>query len=246
MRLFSKSVFIILVSSLFTLSAMAANRDLEKVRRTLSVQLGVPAKNIQSTPVSNLYLVSIPPRLFYISGDGKYVIDGDMIDVATKANVTEALRGKARLQAINNMGEGSMIIFSPKKGKVKNTITVFTDIDCPYCQKLHRDISKYNALGIRVRYLAYPRAGIGSSSYDKAVAVWCANDRKKAMTLAFAGNGQAVKGKKCDSPVAAEFRLGNMVGVRGTPSLVLDNGQMVPGYVPPKRLAAILDQESAK
>lgn len=246
MHLSSKSVFIMLVSSLFTLSAMADSSHLEKVRRTLSVQLGVPAKNIQDTPVSNLYLVSIPPRLFYISGDGKYVLDGDMIDVATKTNVTEGLRGKARMQAINNMGEDAMIIFSPKKGKVKHTITVFTDIDCPYCQKLHHNIGKYNALGIRVRYLAYPRAGIPSSSYDKAESIWCANDRQKAMTLAFADNGQVATSRKCNNPVAAEFKLGNMIGVRGTPSLVLDNGQMVPGYVPPKRLAAILALESPK
>ncbi len=244
MRLFSKSVFIVLVSFLFALSAMAAGSNLEKARRTISVKLGVPAKNIQDSPVANLYLVSIPPRLFYISGDGKYVIDGDMIDVASKTNITDALRGKARIQAINDLGEDAMIIYSPEKDKVKHTITVFTDIDCPYCRKLHHDMDKYNALGIRVRYLAYPRAGIGSGSYDKAVAVWCASDRKKAMNLA--KSEQAVKSEKCDNPVAAEFKLGNMIGVRGTPALVLENGQMVPGYVPPERLAAILDQESAK
>lgn len=245
MRLFSKSIFIVLVSSLFAMSAMANNsHDLEKARRTISIKLGVPVKDIQNSPVANLYLVSIPPRLFYISSDGKYVIDGDMIDVASKTNITEGLRGKARLQAINNLGKDSMIIFSPKKGKVKHTITVFTDIDCPYCRKLHSDIAKYNALGIRVRYLAYPRAGIGSGSYDKAVSVWCASDRKKAMAMAM--GQQIVKAEKCTNPVDAEYKLGNMIGVRGTPALVLENGQMVPGYVPPARLAAILDQIAAK
>ncbi|VAX13794.1 Thiol:disulfide interchange protein DsbC [hydrothermal vent metagenome] len=245
MRLFSKSILVVLVSSLFALSAVAgSNSELEKARRTISIKLGVPAKDIKASPVANLYLVSIPPRLFYISGDGKYVIDGDMIDVASKTNVTEGLRGQARIQAINNLGEDAMIIFNPKKGKLKHTITVFTDIDCPYCRKLHDNIEAYNALGIKVRYLAYPRAGIGSGSYDKAVAVWCASDRKKAMAMAM--GKQVVKSEKCTNPVDAEFKLGNMIGVRGTPALVLENGQMVPGYVPPKRLAAILDQIAAK
>ena len=243
MRIFSRSIFMLFISSLLALPAIAANSDLEQARKTISAQLGVPEKNIQTSPVANLYLVSIPPRLFYISGDGQYVIDGDMIDVAKKTNVTQSLRSKARLQAINDLGEDSMIIFSPEKDKVKHTITVFTDIDCGYCRKLHSAIDEYNAKGIRVRYLAYPRAGIGSGSYDKAVAVWCAKDRKKAMTLA--KNDKPVTSNKCDNPVAEHFRMGGMVGVRGTPALILDNGRLVPGYVPPERLAAILDQQSA-
>ncbi len=244
MRIFSRSIFMLFISSLLALPAIAASSDLEQARKAISAQLGVPAKNIQTSPVANLYLVSIPPRLFYISGDGQYVIDGDMIDVAKKTNVTQSLRSKARLQAINDLGEDSMIIFSPEKDKVKHTITVFTDIDCGYCRKLHSAINEYNAKGIRVRYLAYPRAGIGSGSYDKAVAVWCAKDRKKAMTLA--KNDKPVTSNKCDNPVADHFRMGGMVGVRGTPALILDNGRLVPGYVPPARLAAILDQQSAK
>ncbi len=244
MRLFSRSVFILFISSLLAQPLMAAGSDLEQARKAISAQLGVPAENIQGSPVANLYLVSIPPRLFYISGDGKYVIDGDMINVAMKTNVTLSLRSKARLQAIDNLGEDSMIIFSPEEGKVKHTITVFTDIDCGYCRKLHHAIDEYNAKGIRVRYLAYPRAGIGSGSYDKAVAVWCAKDRKKAMTLA--KNDKSVKSDECENPVAEHFRMGGMIGVRGTPALILDSGRLVPGYVPPERLAAILDQESAK
>ncbi len=244
MRLFSRSVFMLFISSLLALPVMAASSDLEQARKLITAQLGVPAKNIQTSPVANLYLVSIPPRLFYVSGDGKYVIDGDMINIAMNTNVTQSLRSKARLQAIDNLGEDSMIIFSPEKSKVKHTITVFTDIDCGYCRKLHSAINEYNAKGIRVRYLAYPRAGIGSASYDKAVAVWCAKDRKKALTLA--KNDKPVKSSKCDNPVAEHYKMGTMIGVRGTPALILDSGRLVPGYVPPERLAAILDQESAK
>jgi len=147
------------------------------------------------------------------------------------------------MAAIDKLGEDSMIIFSPKNGKVKHTITVFTDIDCGYCRKLHSAIDEYNELGIRVRYLAYPRAGIGSASYDKAVAVWCAKDRKKAMTQA--KNNQSVNSGKCANPVAEHFEMGSKIGVRGTPALVLESGQLVPGYVPPQRLAAILEKDAA-
>ncbi len=243
MRLLFKSGLVIFLCSLLSLPIMAANSSLENARKAISVQLSVPVENIEASPIENIYLVSIPPRLFYVSGDGKYVIDGDMINVANKTNVTQGLRDKARMQAIDNLGEDSMIVFSPKKGKVKHTITVFTDIDCGYCRKLHESIGEYNELGIKVRYLAYPRAGIGSGSYDKAVAVWCAKDRKQAMTKA--KNDQPVNSDKCDNPVADHFKMGNMVGVRGTPALILESGQLVPGYVPPQRLAALLDKESA-
>lgn len=243
MRLLSRFIFVLFLSSLFALPVMAASSDLEKARKAISAQLGVPAKNVQVSPVSNLYLVSIPPRLFYVSGDGKYVVNGDMIDVAVNTNITQPLRGKVRMQAIEEMGEDSMIIFSPEKDKVKHTITVFTDIDCGYCRKLHHEMNEYNAKGIRVRYLAYPRAGIGSGSYDKAVSVWCAKDRKKAMTEA--KNDQPVVNAKCDNSVAEHFKMGKMMGVRGTPALLLESGQLVPGYVPPKRLAAMLDRQPA-
>ena len=244
MRSLPKLFIVLLLSLSFALPASAVNTTLENARKQISAQLSVPTENISASPVANLFLVSIPPRLFYVSGDGKYVIDGDMINVAMNTNITQALRSKARLQAIDNLGEDSMIIFSPEKSKVKHTITVFTDIDCGYCRKLHQAIGEYNDLGIRVRYLAYPRAGIGSGSYDKAVSVWCAKDRKAALTLA--KSDQPVSSDKCDNPVAAHFKMGNMIGVRGTPALVLETGQLVPGYVPPARLAAILDQQAAK
>ena len=244
MRLFPRSIFLVFVSLFLVLPTTGISGGLETARKAISVKLGVPAENIETSPVANLYLVSIPPRLLYVSADGKYVINGDMIDVARNTNITEGLRGKVRMAAINNLGEDSMIVFTPKNGKVKHTITVFTDIDCGYCRKLHNSIDEYNALGIQVRYLAYPRAGIGSGSYDKAVAVWCAKDRKKAMTQA--KNNQSVNSEKCVNPVAKHFEIGTKIGVRGTPALVLESGQLVPGYVPPQRLAAILDQDTAK
>jgi thiol:disulfide interchange protein DsbC len=120
-----------------------------------------------------------------------------------------------------------MVVFGPEDAKY--TVDVFTDIDCPYCVRLHNQMAEYNRLGIRIRYLAFPRAGISSSSYDKWVSVWCSDDRQTAM--GDAKNGKRIPAKKCDSPVKQQFALGRAVGVRGTPSLILENGHMIPGYV---------------
>ena len=133
-----------------------------------------------------------------------------------------------------------MIIYEPKK--TEHTLTVFTDIDCGYCRKLHQQIAEYNALGIRIRYMAFPRAGIDSESYNKTVDVWCAKDRKQALTDA--KNGKEVTSESCNSPIQAQYELGRRLGVTGTPALFLESGEMLPGYVPPKRLKEILDQQA--
>jgi thiol:disulfide interchange protein DsbC len=125
-----------------------------------------------------------------------------------------------------------------------HTVTVFTDIDCGFCRKLHADMSEYNKQDIRIRYLFYPRAGLGSESYDKAVSVWCADDRKAAMDTAKAGG--AVPAKTCENPVAEHHALGQAMQLQGTPALLLEGGQMVPGYVPPDKLRTLLDQQRAQ
>jgi len=139
---------------------------------------------------------------------------------------------------VNDLGEENMIIFPAKNSK--HTISVFTDIDCGYCRKLHNEIDQYNAKGITVRYLAFPRAGIGSPSYDKAVSVWCEKDRQAAMTRS--KSGETLPKASCKNPVAEEYELGQLLGVNGTPALVLDNGSLLPGYVPANRLVRVLNE----
>lgn len=202
----------------------------------------VPLEAIQPSPLPGLYQVMIPPQMFYISTDGRYAVDGDLIDLQTGVNVSTAPRGKMRITAINAMGESSMIIFGPEKPQYK--VTVFTDIDCGYCRKLHSEMDKYNKAGIQIRYMAFPRAGIGSGSYQKAVSVWCSKDRQAAMNKA--KKGETVKAKDCDNPVAQEFALAQRLGIRGTPALVTEQGQILPGYVPADRLKAMLDGHAAQ
>ena len=215
-----------------------ANEALKNARINIVKHFtGVDEKNITQSEIKGLYKVLAPPRIFYASEDGRYIFDGDVIDMQTRQNITQKQRNQALSMAVESLGEESMIIFGNKT--LKHTVTVFTDIDCTYCRKLHNEIAQYNKLGIRVRYLAYPRAGINSASSKKADDVWCSKNKKQAMTDA--KNGKPVKSEKCDSPVAKHFALGNLMGLRGTPAIVLGDGNVVPGYVPAQRLSEALN-----
>lgn len=209
----------------------------KKIRDVLTKKFPQSRINrIEKSAVPGLYEVEMPPHIFYISKDAKYVLNGDLIDLPADRNITQEKQAKVRMGSIDDLGEDSMIIFAPKN--TKYTVSIFTDIDCSYCRKLHHEIGKYNELGIKVRYLAYPRSGPGSVSFKKAENVWCANDRKQAMTDA--KNGKQVKSKDCKNPVNAHFTAGTKVGVNGTPAIFLESGQLIPGYVKAERLLAEL------
>lgn len=232
---------LVLVSLIWTFShlALAADISLEQARKNITKTLSsVPADSIQPSEIKGLYKIVMPPRIFYVSGDGKFAIDGSIIDLNAGVNLTKIEKQKSISTAIDSLGEETMVVFEPKQ--TKHTINVFTDIDCGYCRKLHKAVPEYNKLGIKVRYLAYPRAGLGSSSYKKAVSVWCDDDRKAAMTKA--KNGMKLEEKNCDNPVVKHMKLGELVGLTGTPAIILDNGQLIPGFVPPARLSAILNK----
>ena len=203
---------------------------------------GMKVDSIRTTPIAGLYEVALGPRLVYMTDSGRYLIQGSIIDVEKKENITEARAGAARIRAIDALGEDQMLIFGPKNAA--HTVTVFTDIDCGYCRKLHGEIAKYNDNGIRVRYLFFPRSGEGGESYKKAVSVWCASDRKQALTDAKAGKD--VPTKTCANPVDQHMTMGELVGVSGTPFMVLPDGGDLPGYVPAERLKLILAEHAAR
>ncbi len=232
-------VLVVVAVCLLVTPIYAEDKDLELAKKNIVKNFkGINPQNIFHSPIPGLYEVSKPPRFFYVSADGRYVLDGDLIEKSTQRNISQGPRNKSVAAAINAIDEDSMIIFGDKS--LKHTVTVFTDIDCGYCRKLHHEIKKYNELGIRIRYMAYPRAGIGSPSFKKIEDVWCSKDRKKAMTRA--KNGQPVKSIKCNSPIKTHLSLVYMMDINGTPALILENGQIVPGYIPAARLAAALNQ----
>ncbi len=187
---------------------------------------------VKPSPVTGLYEITFGPRLLYMSADGKFVIQGDIIDIARGENVSETTRKRVRVAAVDGLGEETMIVFAPPNPK--STITVFTDVTCPYCAKLHNELGKLNAAGIKLRYLAFPRAGIGSPGYDQMVSVWCADDPQAAMTNAKLG--KKIEPKQCDNPVKQHYQLGQLLGISGTPTIILDDGSVIGGYVPSKTL----------
>jgi len=193
--------------------------------------------SIAETPVGGLFEVLMGPDVVYVSGDGKYMLQGHLIDLVRRKDLTEPRRAEVRKQAVDRISEDKMVIFAPDK--YEHTITVFTDIDCGYCRKLHREIADYGAAGIRVRYIFFPRAGVNSESYKKSISVWCADDRQQAMTDAKAGKNLPTK--SCKHPVEDHMRVGAWLGISGTPTILLDNGDMLGGYVSAKRLANKLD-----
>ena len=177
---------------------------------------------------------------FYVSSDGKFLFDGDvyLVGEGDFSNVKEFKLNDARKQAITGLDLEDLIVFEAQ-GQKKATINVFTDIDCGFCRKLHKEVPSLNKLGIEVRYLAFPRAGVGSKSYQKAVTAWCADNPLTALTEY--KNGLDKQNRECDkNPVAEQYQLGQTLGINGTPAIVLDDGTLVPGFRTADAIAKIL------
>jgi thiol:disulfide interchange protein DsbC len=230
----------VFVVSTLVLSAVAmADREADEaaIREALS---GLDIDAIEPAPVQGLYEVLVGAHVVYVTADGRYMLQGDLIDLKTRMSLTEPRRREAQLAAVESVGEENMIIFKPEK--VKHKVTVFTDVECGYCRKLHSEINQYLDAGIEVRYLMYPRAGVGSSAYRKAVAVWCAEDRNSALTKAKAG--KPIEMTTCENPVDEHMELARALGLRGTPLIVLESGRIQPGYVPAKQLSRMLEADA--
>jgi len=187
------------------------------------------ATSIKPSKIPGLFEVVVDAHVLYMSGDARYVLQGDLVDTNSGKNLTEPSRQTAVKSAIAKMGEDKMIIFSPKVKK--HSMTVFTDIDCGYCRKLHGQMDQYLGKGIEVRYMMFPRAGKNSESYKKAVAVWCSDDRRDALTKS--KKGASIPMKTCDNPIDEHMKLAKNLGLRGTPFVVLEDGSIQPGYIPP-------------
>lgn len=217
----------------------------ELTREELASRLnGVEVKDISDSPVAGVYQVAVGANVAYVTKDGRYIIRGDIYDAETSANVTEDTRAQARVSMLEGIDPASMIVFKPADGNVKHTITIFTDVDCGYCRQFHREIDKVTALGIEVHYLFYPRTGPNTESWTKADEVWCAPNRNQALTRAKLG-GEIPQSAACQTPVESHYALGQRIGVRGTPAIFSETGELVGGYLPPATLAKVLDDPNA-
>jgi thiol:disulfide interchange protein DsbC len=203
---------------------------------------GVDIDSVRPSPIPGFKEVAIGGQVVYVSADGKYLVQGSLIELATRDNLTDASEAVLRRAVLATVPASRKIVFSPAKPKYH--LTVFTDIDCGYCRKMHNQMAEYNKAGISVEYLFFPRAGINSESYNKAVSVWCAPDRRKALTDA--KNDRPVPKKTCANPITADFELGRKVGVDGTPAIYAPDGTQLGGYLPPAEMLAKLDERAAK
>ena len=206
----------------------------EQKLKTLRPDL--PIKDVYESPVAGIVAVDLEGgTTLYATQDAKFMFAGDLYALGSEiTNQTENRRNKVRKKIIADQPLNNLIVFSPAK-EVKAYVNVFTDVDCGYCQKLHSQIDAYNDLGIEVRYMAYPRAGLEGDTYTKTVSAWCARDRQGAITALKAG--EQIPNLKCESPVKAHYLIGQAIGIKGTPAIVTSSGKMLPGYLPPDRLA---------
>ena len=202
--------------------------DLEKLEAEISKRLpDLVVTSIAETPVDGMFELISGGQIYYVGQGGRYIIDGDLIDLDTRANLTNDRLGSIHIGLINGMDEEQMLVYTPKEDTGRS-ITVFTDTSCGYCRKLHEEIDSILDAGIAVRYLLFPRAGLNSPAHKNLESVWCADDPQGAMTTAKAGG--AVPGKTCQNPIESHMALANQVGLRGTPLIYLDTGQQIPGY----------------
>ena len=212
-------------------------------RTAIAQRLDVNADAVRATALPGIYEVARGGEVLYVSADGKYALSGDLYDTDSGHNLTEKRRIEARRAALRAVPDRDAIVFAPKTPRY--TVTVFTDVDCPYCRKLHSEIAEYNKLGVRVRYLSYPRNGPGTDSWRKAEAVWCAADRQEALTRAKAGTEVAATASCAQNPVKRSYELGEELGVRGTPAIFTERGEYLPGYYSPERLLQRLKELDA-
>jgi thiol:disulfide interchange protein DsbC len=203
----------------------------------------VKAEDVKPSPMPGIYQVPLGADMAYVSADGRYIIAGDLYEIDTRTNITEQGRSAARAKLLAKLDERDMIVFSPQV--VKHTVTVFTDVECGYCRKLHGQIDQLTKLGVKVRYAAYPRAGPGTDDWRKMEQVWCSKNRQAAITQAKLG--QEVKAESCGAtPVGKQFQLGEDLGVRGTPAIFTRSGDYIGGYLAPTELVKQLEESEAR
>jgi len=223
------------------------NKSLEdKLSAALSMNAGMPiaVESVDEAAAGGLLEVRLKNGLLvYATPDGDFFVVGDLYSVDKKGitNITEVARQGDRKAVIDAVPLEQMIIFSPE-GEVRDYISVFTDTTCFYCQKLHREVGALNAMGIEVRYLAYPRAGLDSDGAKQLTTAWCAADKQDTFTKL--KDGVKLPYNLCkDAPIAEQFELGASLGVRGTPAIFTSSGEMIPGYKPAAELARTLGLE---
>lgn len=242
----TRFLHILLMASLCIMSGLGVahadsmDDDIQNIREMLHKRFpGVTIRSITPSKAPGWIEVIAGTQVVYFDRKGKFMFDGALVEVATRKNLTEAARSEIRLAAISKISDEEMLVYRPEK--VNHTVTVVTDIDCPYCRKLHSEMDDYMENNIKVRYILMPLKG--KKDYDKTVSVWCSEDRNLAMDIAKAGGD--VDEEKCSHPLVKHEKIARELGVSGTPAIVLEDGRLLPGYLPVEDLMKELAKTSS-
>lgn len=220
-------------------SAANAESTIDEVGERLSDVLpGISVTSLTETPLPGIYELITDGQIYYLDESAEYLIDGSLIQLRDRVNLTDARLGGIHMSLIKEMGEENMLIYEPEQPSTRS-ITVFTDISCGYCRRLHAELDTLLDEGVRVRYLLFPRAGLGSQAHKDLESVWCAENPQDAMTNAKAGG--KIDPKTCANPIELHVALAEQVGLRGTPLIYTDSGEKIPGYREASALAGMVN-----
>ncbi|KGJ91174.1 bifunctional protein-disulfide isomerase/oxidoreductase DsbC [Colwellia psychrerythraea] len=207
-------------------------------------RLGIKVNSVSNNVTSGLKELITDKGVMYISADGKYLIKGSVIEIKSRTNITTNAIKQLRAEAVSKNHDSTIIYKSPSE---KFSVTIFTDITCGYCRKLHHEIDDYLAAGVTIRYMAYPRYGLKGSGFSNLANIWCSDDPQKALTAAKLNKGKHIKPvENCKSPVKAHYNAGKSFGIRGTPAIILDDGTLIAGYKSAPALLSILKKSANK
>ncbi len=237
-----RTLAVLALSSAAAASAADADPKLAAVQEKVTAMFeAIEPQNVSKSPVDGWYTIQKGSVVAYVSEDGRYLLQGDLIDLDRNINLSELSRNDSRRELVAALQDDQAILFSPSD--VKHSVTVFTDIDCVYCRKLHAEIDGYLERGIEVRYVLYPRNGPASRAWSTSEDVWCSRDRGKALTAAKLD--RQFQTQKCDaSMISTHYMLGQDIGLSGTPAIVLEDGTLLAGFLPPAALASRLEGKS--
>ncbi len=233
-----KRLFVV-VMLLFALASswvVGADEGEENLKQKLEAILteGAVVESIEPSPMPGTYIVKVSGQTIFATSAGDHLMIGEVYDTIRAVNLGDELQAANMVSALTDIPESEMVLMGEPTGR---HVTIFTDIDCTYCRQFHRTVPQLQERGLQVRYLMFPRAGLQSDSYDKAVSVWCSQNQAESMTAAKAG--EEIAALSCDNPVAQQYVLGQQIGVRGTPTMILDNGQVIPGFVDVEQLLSL-------
>lgn len=226
-------------------SAPKATANTPEARAIAAIQALNPRVSIdkvRAAPIAGFREAIVQGQVVYVSDDGRYLFlpgpQGALYDVAAKKDLSEQSLATIRKDLLKTIPVSERIVFSPPNPK--HTVAIFTDVECGYCRKFHSEIAEYNKQGIEVQYIAFPRMGLGSPDHKKMISVWCAADRKQALTDA--KSDRVVKSRDCKNTISMQYDVGQRAGLTGTPMIIAEDGTTVGGYLPPQQLREALDK----